>query len=134
MRWLLLLLFICVPCFEVVQAQDAPIVEQVSENKFRRQLLRAADSAARKGDLRRVDVVRLRVATLSPAFLAQAERLAVIQMAFSGEEVEVGADGKIDVSKIDWEQLIAFLERLIPLILRLIDMFALTGGNYHAIA
>jgi hypothetical protein len=125
MRWLLLLCFVCVPCFETVQAQDTPpVVEQVSNNKFRRALLKAADSAAKKGELRRVDVIRLRVATLSPAFVAQAEQLAVIQMAFSGEDVPLGSDGKIDVASIDWDALLAFIEKLIPLILQLINLFA----------
>ena len=85
-----------------VEAQS-PVVEEVSNNKFRSALLKAAQSAAKSGELRRIDVIRLRVATLSPAFLEQAQELAVIQMAFSGEEVPTDADGKIEVSRIDWE-------------------------------
>jgi hypothetical protein len=101
------------------------VVEEVSNNKFRSALLKAAQSAAKSGELRRIDVIRLRVATLSPAFLEQAQELAVIQMAFSGEEVPTDADGKIEVSRIDWEGLISFLERLIPLILKLLDLFTM---------
>jgi hypothetical protein len=48
-------------------------------------------------------------------------------MAFSGEEVPTDADGKIEVSRIDWESLISFLERLIPILLKLLDLFALNG-------
>jgi len=139
---LLLILSLCLlPC--VSQAQETPppkqdVVEQVSRNPFRATLLKAADSAAKKGEIRRMDVVRLRVATLSPAFLERAQELAVIQMSFSGDdlgEIPVDADGKIEVSRIDWEGLIAFLERLLPLILRLIDLFAFNGGGvYHDVA
>ena len=113
-----------------VEAQSPPsVVEEVSNNKFRAALLKAAQEAAKKGELRRVDVIRLRVATLSPAFVEQAQELAVIQMAFSGEEVPTDADGKIEVSRIDWEGLISFLERLIPLILKLLDLLAMAGTS-----
>jgi hypothetical protein len=121
-----------------VVAQEPPkqdVVQEVSENKFRRALLKAAQTAAANKEISRVQVIQLRVASLSPAFLAQAERLAVVQMAFSGEEVPTDADGKIEVSRIDWEGLAAFLERIIPLILKLIDLFAFnSGGVYHAYA
>ena len=116
-----------------VEAQS-PVVEEVSSNKFRSALLKAAQEAAKSGELRRIDVIRLRVATLSPAFVEQAQELAVIQMAFSGEEVPTDADGKIEVSRIDWESLISFLERLIPLILKLIDLFAFNAGGFHVYA
>ena len=126
-------------CFLVpaaVFAQDVvpkpDVVAEVSESKFRRAMLKAAGVAAQKGEIRRLDVIKLRVASLSPAFLVQAQRLAVVQMAFSGDEVPTDADGKIEVSRIDWESLITFLERLIPLILKLIDLFAFGGGAYHA--
>ena len=104
---------------------QSPVVEEVSNNKFRSALLKAAQSAAKSGELRRIDVIRLRVATLSPAFLEQAQELAVIQMAFSGEEVPTDADGKIEVSRIDFEKLLDFLERLLPLILKLLDLFTM---------
>jgi hypothetical protein len=126
-----LVLALCVLFGGAAVAQDAAepkkstVAEQVSENKFRRVLLKAAQSAAAKKEISRGDVIRLRVASLSPAFLAQAERLAVVQMAFSGEEVPVDDDGKIETSKIDWDALLSFIERLIPLILKLIDLFAL---------
>jgi hypothetical protein len=129
MRFLLVLFGLSLFCGSSVAQDQVPVVEQVRVNKFRQSLLKAADAAAKAGEIKRVDVVRLRVATLSPAFLAQAERLAVIQMAFSGEEVPTLDDGRIDVAKIDWEGLILFLEKLIPLILKLIDLFAMNGGE-----
>ena len=57
-------------------------------------------------------------------------------MASSGEDLgdlPIDEDGKIEVSRIDWEGLISFLERLVPLILKLIDLFAFNaGGIFHA--
>jgi hypothetical protein len=124
------LFLVCFSFGAVAMAQDVPAekpsaVQQVNENKFRRVLLKAAQAAAAKKEISRADVVRLRVASLSPAFLAQAERLAVVQMAFSGEEVPTDAEGKIEIAKIDWDALLAFIEKLIPLILQLIDLFAM---------
>lgn len=104
-----------------VEAQS-PVVEEVSNNKFRSALLKAAQEAAKKGDLKRIDLVRLRVATLSPAFLERAELLAKIQMSASGEDIPVGEDGKIEIR--DWQEFALFLEKLLELILRLIDAFA----------
>ena len=132
---LCLLLVLC----PVAVAQDSPpkndVVQELSENKFRRALLKAAQTAAAKKEISRIQVIQLRVATLSPAFMVQAQRLAVVQMAFSGEDVPTDADGKIEVSRIDWEGLAAFLERIIPLILKLLDLFAFNGGGeYHAYA
>ena len=133
-RFLLILTLCLLPC--TLQAQDTPpkqdVAEQVARNPFRSALLKAADAAAKKGELRRLDVVRLRVATLSPAFLERAQELAVVQMSFSGDDlgdIPVDTDGKIEVSRIDWEGLIAFLERLVPLILKLIDLFAFLPGS-----
>ena len=137
MRALILCLFM-VLC-PVAVAQDSPpkpdVVQELSENKFRRVLLKAAQTAAAKKEISRIQVIQLRVATLSPAFLVQAQQLAVVQMAFSGDDVPTDADGKIEVSRIDWEGLAAFLERIIPLILKLLDLFAFNGGGeYHAYA
>ena len=132
---LFLLLFSSVAVGQEVPPPKQDVVEQVQENRFRRALLRAAQSAAAKKEISRAQVIQLRVASLSPAFLAEAERLAVVQMAFSGEEVPVDDDGKIEVSRIDWEGLAAFLERLIPLILKLLDLLAMnSGGDVYAIA
>jgi hypothetical protein len=125
-------LFAVSPSVSLAQVPD--IVEEVSQNKFRSALLKAAQASAKSGELKRLDVIRLRVATLSPAFLKQAQELAVIQMSFSGEDVPTDADGKIEVNRIDWEKLLEFLERLIPLLLKLMDLFAFSGGVYHDVA
>jgi hypothetical protein len=115
-----------------VQAQS-PVVEEVSNNKFRAALLKAAQEAAKKGELKRIDVVRLRVATLSPAFLERAEMLAKVQMSASGEDIPVGEDGRIEVR--DWSEFLTFLEKLLVLIIKLIDAFAMfEHGGFHVYA
>ena len=103
-----------------VEAQS-PVVEEVSNNKFRSALLKAAQEAAKKGELKRIDVVRLRVATLSPAFLERAEMLAKVQMSASGEDIPVDEDGRIEIR--DWEAFLQFLVKLLPLLLKLLDAF-----------
>jgi hypothetical protein len=103
-----------------VEAQS-PVVEEVSNNKFRSALLKAAQEAAKKGELKRIDVVRLRVATLSPAFLERAEMLAKVQMSASGEDIPVDEDGRIEIR--DWDAFLQFLIKLLPLLLKLLDAF-----------
>ncbi len=95
---------------------------EVSEAPFHRAVLKAATELVRKGELRRVDMIRLRVAMLSPGFRKHAEDLAVVQMSASGSDnVPIGDDGRVDRASINWEGLLAFLEKLIPLLLALLD-------------
>lgn len=102
--------------------------EVVLANPFRQALLKSAVSAVKAGQIKRIDLIRLRVATMSPAFLKHAEDLAIIQMAYSGDDVPVDENGTIDETAIDWDKLAAFLEKIIPLILKLIDAFASIQG------
>jgi hypothetical protein len=129
---------------ETVLQRSAPVVtpkqtastfgEELSEaeiesgTKFSRSLVKAAIKAQREGKLKRTDVLRLRVAMLSPAFRQQAEELCMIQIAASGEDspFEYADDGTIIRTAIDWEGLAAFLERVVPLILTLLKAFGLS--------
>ena len=101
------------------------VYKELSENKFRQQLIQAAMSAQKKGDISRLDLIRIRVASFSPALVKKAEDLAIVQMAASGEDgpFSVDENGEIVRETVDWNNLVTFLERLLPLILMLIKTF-----------
>jgi len=91
---------------------------------FREAINKASRNLVQSGKITRRESLRLRIAMLSPAFRQHAEELAVIQMYYSGDDgVPMTADGMVDVASIDWEGLIAFLERLIPIIVQLLEIF-----------
>jgi hypothetical protein len=109
----------------VTQKDATSVYKELSENKFRQQLIQAAVSAQKKGDISRLDLIRIRVASFSPALIKKAEDLAVIQIASSGEEgpFSVDENGEIVRETVDWAGLATFLEKLLPLILMLIRTF-----------
>jgi len=97
-------------------------------DSFRRELISAAKKAAAKGDISRRDLIKLRIASFSPAFVERAEELCVVQMAMSGEDSDalpMDEDGNIVKTAIDWEAFAAFLERILPLILQILAAFGL---------
>ena len=107
---------------------DLPVsFEEVKDNPFHREVVKAAVAAQRAGKISRIELMRLRVAMLAPAFRERAEDLALIQVAASGEEMpfEVNADGTINRASIDWQNLAAFLEKLVPLIIMLLKAFGI---------
>lgn len=125
----------CVPAecqtlpMAIVSAHDGFDVEEAGDDPFHRGVIKAAQSLVKKGEIRRIDLIRLRVAMISPAFREHAKDLAIVQICASGVEsdmVPMGADGQIDEAAIDWEGLTAFMEKLIPLIIMLIKAF---GGG-----
>ena len=103
---------------------DIPI-EEVKDNPFHREVIKAAVGAQRAGKITRIELMKLRVAMLAPAFRERAEELALIQVSSSGEELpfKFNEDGSIDKASINWEGLAAFLERLVPIILMLLKAF-----------
>jgi hypothetical protein len=107
------------------QAAESVVAEARSD--FHRALIVAARNRVKAGEMSRRDLMRLRIAMLSPAFAEHAEDLAVIQMSASGsDDVPLDASGQVDRARIDWEAIAAFLERLVPLIIQLIGIF---GGG-----
>ena len=114
------------------QAQTAKVADEgfkisevESKDSFHRELIRAASRMRAKGELSRGQVIKLRVAMLSPAFRQRAKELAVTQMVFSGsdEPIPVSDDGTIDETQIDWDKFADFLERLLPIVLQLLTIF-----------
>lgn len=129
-------LLVCVLCFasiaqsasaqELARSGAAATETAVDEAgvKFHRALIKAAVKANKDGKLKRAELFKLRVAMLSPAFRQHAEELAILQMSASGSDnVPMTPEGAVDRASIDWDALLAFLEKLIPIILQLIEMF-----------
>jgi hypothetical protein len=108
-----------------VQSSDGLVPIEKSRSEISTELIKAATSLQRKGEITRLQLVRIRVAMLSPAFRAKVEDLAVVQMSASGEDgpFTVDENGEIVRETINWEGLAAFLEKLVPLVLALIKAF-----------
>jgi len=108
----------------ITTSQDGAI--ETSDERFGRVVLSTARQMVREGKMTRRDQLKLRVAMLSPSFRAHAEQLALIQIEFSGEvneSVPIGEDGHVQAGSINWEGLAAFLEKLLPLLLKLLEAF-----------
>lgn len=119
----------CLPSLTTAQ-DETPTTQELAIPKkdgFHLALLKAIKDRRKKGEMSAVQALRLRVALISPAFRKKAEDLAVTQMAFSGQDSDVlkrTEDGKIDRASIDWEGLTLFLEKLLPFLLQLLEIFA----------
>ena len=117
----------CTVCGQDAVVTQVKIEVNEAEKPFHRELIRAAVRASKKADsgVSRRDVIRLRVAMLSPAFRERAEELAIVQLYFNGSELPTNPDGSIAVDEIKWdaEQWEAFLEKLVPIILMLLQIF-----------
>lgn len=84
--------------------------------KFRQEFLKAVDQEFKAGHVSRFDRLRLRIAANSERGIKQLHRCCA-QQAFD--------DGKIkSFSAIDWEQLLAFIKELLPIILELIKLLS----------
>lgn len=107
-----------------VAADQATYAKLEARDSFHKNVIEQATKLVRDGKMTRRDLLKLRVAMLAPGFREKAEDLAVIQMAASGSDaIPVGEDGRIDRASIDWDKVLAFIEKLIPLLLQLIDAF-----------
>lgn len=116
----------------IVQQDKVPAkvieVAEAGDDKFHRSVIQAAAKLVREGTLKRRDLIKLRVAMLSPAFREHAKELAIVQISASGSDaVPMSEDGTVDEVAIDWTGLSAFLEKLVPLILMLIKAFGGAG-------
>jgi len=103
----------------VVAESTMPVMgEPTSKSlkEFRAALLKSGEQAVKAGELSRLDLMRLRLATMSPKMLSAAHQFAAEQCLSDGLCASYGA--------IDWNQLLAFIKELIPLILELIKLFS----------
>lgn len=106
-----------------VQTQNAVLTTQsqptslgvARDQQFRRVLIKAAEQSFREGELSRVDLLRLRVASLSPAKLQQMQTACAEQAVQEGKAVSIAA--------IDWEKLAAFIKEILPVIIEIVKLF-----------
>lgn len=85
-----------------------------SDRQFRDALLKAARSARDSGEINRLEFAALTIASRNPKTLAN--------MRTTVQEVAI-EEGLATATAIDWDALIAFIEKLIPLIIKLIGLF-----------
>lgn len=89
---------------------------------FRKALLAAGEKAFAEKQITRLDLLRLRVATLSPKMLERMQLVVAEQVVAEGKAlVEVDANGIAKVAW-DWSKLIGFLQELMPIVLDLIEL------------
>lgn len=102
-------------------AQDSaaiPLGEPSTKSlkEFRATILKAGEQALKAGELSRLDLMRLRLATMAPKVLEKMHQAAAEQVLSDGLCASYGA--------IDWTQLIAFIKEILPIILELIKLFS----------
>lgn len=128
MRLLIALLVVLFIAPALHAQEETPPVVPTATVKFKRSILKAVRTAKKNGDITAAQSIRLRVALMSPAFQRKAEDLAVTQMAFGQSDddapLPTNEDGSVDRTAIDWEGLGNFLMKLLPLLLELLDAFA----------
>lgn len=88
---------------------------QRERGNFRRMLLDAARTARQSGDITDGQYYRLVAMSLRPASLDK------IKDFVAASAVE---DGLASTTAIDWDALLEFIEKLIPIIIQLIDLFS----------
>jgi hypothetical protein len=82
-------------------------------NEFRQSLMKAVGNAHRNGDITILQYFAISRSSLNPAKLAE------IQEAVRESAVQ---EGLVSGAAIDWDGLISFIERLLPIIIKLIDL------------
>lgn len=101
-----------------VAKSGTQVVEQLAIGdriKFRRSLLAAAKQARNAGDITPAQYFLLSAASRNPLVLDR------IQQAVHEAAIE---EGLATAQAIDWDSLIGFIEKLIPIIIQLIDLFS----------
>jgi hypothetical protein len=107
--------------FRIADAKQ--LVEEKADKSFHRQIVKATQEAAKRGEISRIDALKLRIAFLSPAFRQHAEDLAIVQMYFHDPmALPLSADGSIERANIDWSKLMDYLIKLLPLFLEIMRL------------
>lgn len=103
------------PAFTSQTASQPTSLGVARDQQFRRVLIKAAEQSFREGELSRVDLLRLRVASLSPTKLQQMQTACAEQAVQEGKAVSIAA--------IDWEKLAAFIKEILPVIIEIVKLF-----------
>ena len=127
MRSLILAMFLLVSALPAL-AQDSlsdvvassPVVmgEPTAQSlqSFRKTLLASAESAVKAKEMSRLDLFRLRIATMNKATLEKMHQACAEQVLADGQAQSYGA--------IDWSKLLAAFKEFLPILLELIKLFA----------
>jgi hypothetical protein len=114
--------------FPKLPPTPAPVQRVEVNDSFKSSLVKAIQAARQSDKITAKEALKLRIACMSPAFVERAHELAVVQIAFSGEEsssVPMSADGVVQVASINWEGLAKFMEVFIPLLITLLKAFGI---------
>lgn len=87
-----------------------------SLQEFRKVLLSTAESAVKAKELSRLDLFRLRIATMNKATLEKMHQACAEQVLVDGQATSYGA--------IDWTKLLAAFKEFLPILLELLKLFA----------
>lgn len=88
-------------------------------SNFKEAFVKAVDAANENGDIGIVKYRRLIRAAGNPKHLAEIEQHVRDEAAARGEKLPKGAQGAIN-----WDNLLAFIQKLLPIILQIISIFA----------
>lgn len=117
-RILLSLLLVATTCNAFAQEPPYMAVEEAQPaqlQEFRKALLTASGEAYKAGEISRLDVFKIRIASLNKTSLQK------MQMAVAEQAV---FEGKATPSTLDWSTLVFFIKDILPLILELIKLFS----------
>lgn len=87
-----------------------------SLQEFRKTLLATAEKACKDKELSRLDLFRLRIATMNKATLEKMHQACAEQVLVDGQATSYGA--------IDWTKLLAVFKEFLPILLELLKLFA----------
>lgn len=109
---------------ETVVASSVVMGEPTAQSlqSFRKTLLASAESAVKAKEMSRLDLFRLRIATMNKATLEKMHQACAEQVLSDGQAQSYGA--------IDWSKLLAAFKEFLPILLELIKLFAYANPSY----
>lgn len=109
---------------DTVVASSVAMGEPTAQSlqSFRKTLLASAESAVKAKEMSRLDLFRLRIATMNKATLEKMHQACAEQVLSDGQAQSYGA--------IDWSKLLAAFKEFLPILLELIKLFAYANPSY----